>query len=145
MNWIKLVHAGILCFVAGVLCTLFLWQNYQTQNKAVFRPFDGTLSESNVLYVLKQINVQHPEIVLNQAKLETGNFTSTLALQQNNLFGLYNSSKGEYYTFSHWIESCFAYKWFVQRKYKGGCYYTFLEQLPYAQDPLYIQKLKKFE
>jgi len=127
----------------GILFMYFMiCQNQTTENKAVFSPFSDTLSERNVLYVLNKINVQHSDIVLNQARLESGNFTSTLAKEKNNIFGLYDSNKLEYYTFDHWVESCIAYKNLVQSKYKGGDYYDFLENLPYALDADYIKKLK---
>jgi len=129
--------------VIGILFMYFMiYQNQTTENKAVFSSFNDTLSERNVLYVLNKINVQHSDIVLNQARLESGNFTSNLAKEKNNIFGLYNSNKQEYYTFDHWLESCVAYKRLIQSKYEGGDYYDFLENLPYALDADYIKKLK---
>jgi len=145
MKFIREINIFFAGVVTGMVFVASLWQNKQTQNEAVFSSFNDTLSESNVLYVLNKINVLCPEIVLNQAKLESACFTSNLALQKNNIFGLYNSSKKEYYTFNHWVESCVAYKWWVQSKYKGGNYYEFLNNLPYATDVNYIEKLKNFE
>jgi flagellum-specific peptidoglycan hydrolase FlgJ len=116
----------------------------KTQNEAIFKPFNDTLTQDNVLHVLRKIDVLHPQIVLNQALLETGHFTSNICKQNNNLFGLYDSANSEYFSFSHWVESCIAYKNMVQNKYKGGCYYAFLDNLPYATDPYYTRKLKYF-
>ena len=127
----------------GMLSIAFMLNSKpDIQNKVVYVPIQDTLTESNVLYILNLFDVQHPEIVLNQAILETGHFTSNICKQKNNLFGLYDSANSEYMKFSHWIESCIAYKNMVQYKYKGGCYYEFLDNLPYAEDTEYINKLK---
>ena len=67
-----------------------------------------------------------------------------LCLNNNNLFGLYNSSRGRYHRFDHWTESVIAYKVFIQRRYKPPeNYYKFLQRIGYAGDPNYISKLKK--
>lgn len=88
--------------------------------------------------------VHHPEIVYAQAVLETGNFKSDLCINGNNLFGLYNSRDNEYYTYTHWSESVKDYVDFIQYKYKPpNNYYKFLSDIGYAEDPNYVNKLKK--
>lgn len=100
--------------------------------------------EHNLLRVLKEINVKYPEIVYSQAILETGHFTSRVYKKYNNLFGLYNSSKSDYYSFSTWQESVLAYKKYIQYKlHKNEDYYIFLKRIGYAEDPLYINKIKQ--
>lgn len=67
----------------------------------------------------------------------------------NNLFGLYNSKERKYHTFDHWAKSVEAYVKLVQYKYKGDYdkppdeYYKFLENIGYAEDTLYISKLRR--
>lgn len=95
-----------------------------------------------LFYALEYYGVYEPHIVYAQAVLETGHFKSYLA-KKGNLFGIYDSRRKQYRTFSHWIESVKDYRDAVQSKYKGGDYYTFLENLPYASDPDYITKLRK--
>ena len=93
---------------------------------------------------LEYYDVKHPHIVYAQAILETGNFTSRLCKENNNLFGLYNSKNKRYYKFNHWSEGVIAYLAFVQYKYKDDIdYYKFLEKINYAEDPKYINKLKE--
>lgn len=87
-------------------------------------------------------SIQYPDIVVSQAILETGLFRSELCLNSNNLFGLYDSRKNEFYTFKHWTESVKAYRDKVQYRYKNGDYYQFLIDCNYAEDPLYINKIK---
>lgn len=92
---------------------------------------------------LKYYNVKYPEIVYAQAIHETSNFTSNLCINNNNLFGLYNSNKGAYYKFKHWHESVLAYINLVQYKHKEGeDYYKFLTRIKYAEDPQYNNRIK---
>lgn len=106
------------------------------------QPKNVKLSETSLKKELIKHNIEHPDIVLAQAKLETGNFTSSVLKKNNNLFGLRKGKK--YYKFNHWTESIQAYKVLVQSKYNSGNYYKFLKDLPYAEDPDYISKLKEF-
>lgn len=100
--------------------------------------------EEGLREALNYYNVKYPDIVYAQAILETGHFKSDLCINGNNLFGLYNSRKGKYYTFEHWTESVVAYIDYVQYKYKPpNDYYMFLKELPYAEDKDYINKLKR--
>ena len=79
-----------------------------------------------------------------QAILETGHFKSRVCLEYNNLFGLYNSRKKQYYRFNHWSESVIAYKNWIQRRYKPSeDYYIFLDRIKYAESIEYIPLLKK--
>ncbi len=102
------------------------------------------LTQENVLYMINYYDLKHADIVLAQSILETGYYTSTVCRNYNNIFGLYDSINNDYYKFNHWSESVLAYKKYVQRKYNtDSCYYTFLKELPYAEDPMYINKIKK--
>ena len=101
------------------------------------------LNEENLMFLLNYYKVEHPQIVYTQAILETGYFKSVICNKYNNIFGLYNSSIKDFYHFNHWSESILAYKKYIQYKYiPNDCYYTFLKELPYAEDSLYINKLK---
>ena len=99
-------------------------------------------TDQQVYDELKKYNVKYPQIVLAQAKLETGNYTSTLCKKHGNLFGL--KRKGGYAKFNNWQESVKAYRDWVQYKYKGGDYYAFLKRIGYASNPdYYIIKVKE--
>lgn len=101
-------------------------------------PKDG-LEEALIYY-----KVHHEDIVYAQAILETGYFKSRVCLEYNNLFGLYNSRKKQYYRFNHWSESVIAYKNWIQRRYKPSeDYYIFLDRIKYAESIEYIPLLKK--
>tara|TARA_R110001592_G_scaffold56157_2_gene171323 strand:- start:178 stop:585 length:408 start_codon:yes stop_codon:yes gene_type:complete len=99
-----------------------------------------------VLIELKKQNVLYPEIVLAQSILETGWYDcKNCSLDNNNLFGLWNYKKQEYYYYTNWKESIGGYKRGIQYKYfkkEYKDYYHFLSEIGYATDPQYIIKIK---
>ena len=101
------------------------------------------LNIDNLLSVLEKYNVKEKKIVLAQALLETGYFSSPLCMECHNLFGLRHPSDGSYYTFNNWEESVKAYLDDVQYKYNGGNYYAFLKRIGYAEDRNYTSKVRK--
>lgn len=105
----------------------------------------SSLVDTSVYWEIKRQGIHHANIVLAQAKLETGNFTSNVCLFYNNLFGL-RKPDGSYYKFDKWQHSVKAYKDWIQSKYvPPNDYYDFLEDIGYAEDKDYINKLKEFE
>lgn len=82
--------------------------------------------------------IRHPKIVLAQAILETGWFTSPVCRNKHNLFGLTKPRTGKYFEFDHWTESVRAYYTKVQYKFKGGNYLLWLRKIGYAEDPNYV-------
>lgn len=104
------------------------------------------LNKDNFSRVCAYYNVQFDTIVYRQAVLESSNFTSELCRKYNNFLGLYDSRNHDYYKFKHWSECIKSYRDLVQYKYNpekyGVDYYDFLKKLPYAEDSLYILKLK---
>lgn len=100
--------------------------------------------QEGLMEALEYYGVKHPQIIYAQAVLETGHFKSDLCLNDNNLFGLYNSKKHRYHTFDHWKDCIIAYKEMIQYKYKDGDdYLDFLKEIGYAEDSGYICKLKE--
>lgn len=99
------------------------------------------LNEKNVLKELHRQNVPHANIVLAQSKLETGDYKSKLCKTHKNLFGIRKNNK--YKKYNTWKESITDYKRLISSRYKGDkSYYQFLIDSKYAEDPLYIEKLK---
>jgi len=104
------------------------------------------LNDSTLYLALEYYNIKHPRIVLAQAKLESGNYTSDHCIRRNNLFGLYNSKRKEYYSFDHWTDCIEGYKNMIEYKHKDGeDYYDFLIRIKYASDPNYVSKVKRIE
>ena len=90
----------------------------------------------------KYFGLKHSEIVVAQSILETGHYHSDNCVKHNNLFGLYNSRRKQYYKFDKWWKSVIAYRDMIQYRYKGGDYYEWLQKIGYAEDPSYINKVK---
>ena len=84
--------------------------------------------------------VPHPDIVLAQARLETGNFTSRRCKVQHNLFGIKHD--GKYASYPRWQDSVTDYKKCISSRYNGGDYYAFLKRIKYAADVRYTDKVR---
>jgi hypothetical protein len=87
-----------------------------------------SFSENELILEMHDLKILAPNIVLAQAKLETGNFKSYLFQKSNNLFGFRNFNG--YIKYESWKHSVAAYKNWQAKKYKG--------------DTLYCYKLKQF-
>lgn len=100
-------------------------------------------------------NIQHPDIVLAQAILESGYLSSQIFIENNNLFGMrfperrktlaISRNKG-YSVYNCWIDSVKDYKLFqdflFRRKEKTREeYFNYLSRI-YAEDPNYVPFLK---
>ena len=103
------------------------------------------LNDSIVFEMLLRKNVKEPYIVLSQAKIETGNYTSRLCSQGNNLFGI--KLNGRYAHFKSIDECIDRYLDKIQYKYREGkeTYYDFLKRIGYATNPNYIKIVRRVE
>lgn len=134
-------------FFGSVATTYIASKSAESESSSeitVKQTFFSKSPEDGLEEALEYYGISHPDIVYKQAVLETGHFKSNLCVEGNNLFGLYDSLKGEYCKFGHWHESVRAYKNWVQYKYDGSQdYYEFLDAIGYAQDKNYINILKQ--
>lgn len=147
----------IIIFFLGMLVGMaFLWHYYtvtellneQKESEEIcvkWRTEHFKLSKDNLYNELIAQEIDYPKIVLAQAILETGHFTSYSCKERNNLFGL-RRKDGSYMTFDHWTNSVYAYKKYIQ-KYKEipNDYYKFLNDLGYAEDSIYVIRVKQIE
>lgn len=102
-----------------------------------------TLNTHTLYIALLDSGILYPDVVFAQAMLETGYLKSSLSRNHNNLFGLYNSRRGEFFKFNHWRESISAYKKYIEVKYTPPIdYLVFLDKMGYAEDPNYISKVQ---
>lgn len=151
------------CVITVGLMYLISIMSGEPQNKIEYITTEQELSvnylpefsEENLIQELSFLNVRFPLIIVAQAKLETGNFTSKVFLENNNLFGMKqavlrpttckgtNLNHGYY---NNWIESVYDYAFF-QAAYLNDlkteeAYYEYLGK-NYATDPDYIKKVKQ--
>ena len=111
------------------------------------------ISAESVLTLLDTLNVEHTHIVFAQMRLESGNFKSDLAKNNNNFFGMkyprqratvaQGANRGYAY-YRSWSYSILDYAiW--QRIYASGLTEEeYLEMLSekYAEDMAYVKKVK---
>lgn len=110
--------------------------------------------EDSVAYEISKLDFKYPHIVLAQAKLESGNFTSTLFQNNNNMFGMKMPSrrpttaigkKASYANYNTWVCSIqdqkIYYSKYLDHKTEEEVY-TYLSKY-YAEDIRYVQKLQK--
>jgi flagellum-specific peptidoglycan hydrolase FlgJ len=131
-------------------------KNFYRYNITMSLPeVQDSFSEDALKSYLKSSNVKFPEVAFAQAKLETGDFSSDIFKENNNLFGMkmaYQRPKTSiginrgHATYSDWKMSVLDYA-IYQSKYlskaKSQEEYLKLLSNSYAEDPRYIKKLRK--
>ena len=111
------------------------------------------INAERVLTLLDILNMEHPHIVFAQMRLESGNFKSDLAKNNDNFFGMRHPrvritmSRGSlngFASYDSWSYSVLDYAiW--QRMYASGLTEEeYLEMLSkkYAEDKAYVRKVK---
>ena len=111
------------------------------------------VSDQIVLDFMQQVGMEHPHIVLAQMKLESGNYTSKLALENNNYFGMKQprrrlttslGEKNSYASYQSWVHSVLDYALWQREYAKQLTENQYLDSLSkYAEDKKYILKIKK--
>lgn len=121
--------------IISILCTCFHFQSLKSQTK---------LNVDSVFSYICKVGIQHPEIVIKQAILESGWFRSPFLMSRNNLFGFRAKN---YLHFSSWKESVEYYKKWQDKRYKNTKedYYSFLVRIKYATSSQYLTNLKKIK
>lgn len=125
-------------------------------NKVVYSAVDDLpFSEDNLMIVIKRMGIRFPDIVMAQAKLETGHFTSKSFTKHNNLFGMkvpksrLTVATGESFghaRYDHWTYSVMDYALFQStfaRKIRTRKGYMRYLSRNYAEDESYVQKIGK--
>jgi uncharacterized FlgJ-related protein len=113
------------------------------------------LNWENIDYWMEEFGVKHKEIVMRQVYLETGNLSSTICRENNNLFGMklprvrkttaIGSRRG-HAEYDDFVLSILDYAIWQENMYNDQKdYYAFLRSVGYAECKSYIQKLKYIE
>jgi len=110
-------------------------------------------SRENFIKYLEELNIKFPDIVLAQAEIETGNFTSKVFKENNNLFGMKvatqrpTTNSGEslnHAYYKHWKESVLDYALFTSvylRNIKSEKEFLNYLKENYSEDSLYCDKI----
>lgn len=121
------------------------FSNVEQSNYKTTTYDDTSFSEENLKKWMKDLNIEHADIVFNQAKHETGNFTSNRFKKYNALFG-FQITDTNIIKYKSWKESVIDYKcWQMKRLKDNEDYYKFLIRVKYAADTNYVKKLKQFK
>lgn len=111
-------------------------------------------TEEKFIEEIKRMNFKYPHIVLAQSKIETGNFTSRIFIENNNLFGmkqarvratLATGTQHNHATYNNWKESLYDYglyySSYLRKINSEEKYFEYINQL-YAEDPNYDIKVR---
>lgn len=113
-----------------------------------------TFSEEKLISLMNELNIKFPHIVLAQAKVESGNYTSKIFRENHNLFGMkearvrIHTAQGTQFNHAYyntWRESVYDYA-FYQCRYLSNIntedeYLSYLGQ-SYAEATNYVSILK---
>lgn len=112
-------------------------------------------SEENLERRIEELGIAYPDIVLAQAKIETGYFTSDIFKENHNMFGMKVAKQREttaigenrnHAQYTNWLQSLIDYKlWQDKMIHKARNKRAYLAYLSrnYAEDKNYIRKIKK--
>lgn len=104
--------------------------------------------EDSVYTYIIELNIKHPDVVLKQAKIESGNFKSKIFIENNNMFGFKKAYKRAntqigvnrgHATYNSWQECIIDYALYQTYSAKNLSkeeYINFLGK-HYAEDPNY--------
>ena len=115
-----------------------------------------SFNENLLITYLYLKKVRFMDIIIKQAKLETGNFKSKLFKHGNNLFGMRFPRKRDTYAYKkiynhakyyHWTESVDDFIFFLKynKIEKYDDYYEFLINVKYAENKDYVKVLKSMK
>jgi len=130
-------------------------QEISYEDKLIILNEFNEFSEERFFNKIKDLNFKFPHIVAAQAIQETGNYKSTIFLENNNLFGMKQArsrstlAKGtnrNHAYYDSWQESLYDYALYYNsylRKINSEeQYLDFLKQ-NYAEDTAYIERVKQ--
>lgn len=154
----SIVYNRALIFVVLLMTTIIIVQGTReprTSIKTIVRYVslpEDTFSPQALEEYLGELNIRHADIVYNQAKLESGNFSSKIFRENNNLFGMKlarqraTTATGEsrgHATYSSWRQSVDDYAMYYNKYLSRLSRSEYIEYLGknYAQDANYISKL----
>lgn len=161
------IFAFLLAFVVFIQCLFIDAKKVEYgEVKIAFAPYSITsmlggldslaqhdVNDDIALLLMREIEVQHPHIVLAQMKLESSHYQSKLAKENNNYFGMKHprqrltmsmGEKNGYANFRSWAHSILDYALWQKRYAYDLDEQEYLKKIGsvYAEDEEYIRKVK---
>ena len=159
-NHSKVLYTTVVAVIVLQLITLRTYNNpiVNTVTKIYYKQMpkkENEFSKENLIAYIKQLNIKYPNVVLAQARIESGNFKSKLFKECNNIFGM-RIAKGRpttaqvgrnnYAKYDNWKESVMDYA-LMQARYYHNCKteddYLAQIQKNYCEENNYIALLKQ--
>jgi len=140
-------------YITLTLIALFI--SLEVGSASFTRRAEMPFSPSNMLATMNEVGIAYPDIVMAQAKIETGHFTSKVFKENHNLFGMKlpkqrsTTAIGEQYNhaeYTSWRQSVVDYKLWQDRvltKVKSRRAYLKYLSKYYATDKKYVTLIKK--
>jgi uncharacterized FlgJ-related protein len=137
-----------------IMLLLLLMVTGELKNGVVLNNHQFNLfSKENLARLIYTLKIAHPDIVMAQAIIESGNFKSKIFKENNNLFGMkmpeyrkttaIGTNRG-HAVYRNWRESVIDYALWQGKRARYTTTNQYLRRLrSYAADPNYITKIKK--
>jgi hypothetical protein len=137
-----------------IMLLLLLMVTGELKNGVVLNNHQFNLfSKENLARLIYTLKIAHPDIVMAQAIIESGNFKSNIFKENNNLFGMkmpeyrkttaIGTNRG-HAVYRNWRESVIDYALWQGKRARHSTTNQYLRRLrSYATDPNYITKIKK--
>jgi len=143
----------------SLILLLFIWGELNKNPSSIIikdnTVEDVQFTEENLLNYIIKIDICYPRVVMAQAKIETGHFTSKKFTEHNNLFGMKYPSKREttaigtinnHSVYNTWMDAVDDYKlWQDYMLHKASNRDEYISYLGrnYAKDKRYTLMIKQ--
>lgn len=126
-----------------------------SSNGTELKPEKTELSKHTLVKTMKDMGIQHVDVVLAQAILESGTFTSNVFKTKNNLFGMKVPGRREttainkkgYAAYRSWLDCVKDYKLYqdyvTKNKSVSRAQYLAIISKSYSETPDYVTRLRK--
>jgi hypothetical protein len=136
-----------------IMLLLLLMVTGELKNGTMVPNQFNLFSKENMMRLMYTLKIAHPDIVMAQAIIESGNFKSNIFKENNNLFGMkmpeYRKTTAiginrGHAVYRNWRESVIDYALWQGKRARYSTTNQYLRRLrSYAADPNYISKIKK--
>jgi uncharacterized FlgJ-related protein len=148
-------------FIVSVSTIVAFYEGMQHEPEVTSKGIDVIAADTvqvsiadSVKAYIERLNIQHPDIVFAIARLESGNFTSTLFLENNNCFGMKRAAqrpttasgvKGGYAKYDNWQMSVIDFALYQAAYCRGMSRENFTDYIGrnYSKTEDYVTRLTR--